>query len=98
MTNGDLFYAFIVGGGSAGAVMANRLSETPCVSVLLLEAGGHPPLLTEVPSLGRLFYNTEIDWNYITVPQKYAAFAHIDNVSIPNYNTHTMFLSFKVNY
>ncbi|XP_035229758.1 glucose dehydrogenase [FAD, quinone]-like [Stegodyphus dumicola] len=60
----------IVGAGSAGSVLASRLSEVPCVTVLLLEAGKPPPYLTEVPSLSRSFWFTDIDWAYRTVPQK----------------------------
>jgi choline dehydrogenase len=60
----------IVGAGSAGCVLAARLSEDPDVSVLLLEAG--PPDVNEnihVPlgylQLGR----TEVDWDYCTAPE-----------------------------
>ncbi|XP_055933903.1 glucose dehydrogenase [FAD, quinone]-like [Argiope bruennichi] len=65
----------VVGGGSAGSVVASRLSEEPCVSVLLLEAGAtKPPLLNDVPALSRFFWFTDIDWQYKTVPQKHAAY------------------------
>ncbi len=60
----------IVGAGSAGCVLAARLSEDPDVSVLLLEAG--PPDTGEnlhVP-LGYLkLARTEVDWDYSTAPE-----------------------------
>jgi len=66
-----MFDFVIVGGGSAGAVLAGRLSEDPLVTVCLLEAGGpdrsvfiHAPLgFAATASLG-LF-----NWGYETVPQ-----------------------------
>ncbi|GFS83292.1 glucose dehydrogenase, partial [Nephila pilipes] len=63
----------IVGGGTAGSVVANRLSEESCVSVLLLEAGKAPPVLTDIPGISRYFYETPTDltWRYKTVPQKH---------------------------
>ncbi|CAL1288541.1 unnamed protein product [Larinioides sclopetarius] len=68
----------IVGGGSAGATLAGRLSEESCVSVLLLEAGtGKPPLLSDVPGLDRSFLFTKIDWQFKTVPQRHTGSALI---------------------
>jgi choline dehydrogenase len=60
----------IVGAGSAGCVLAARLTEDPDVSVLLLEAG--PPDVNQnihVP-LGYLkLAGTEVDWNYFSAPE-----------------------------
>ncbi len=61
----------IIGAGSAGCVLANRLSENPGVRVLLLEAGPRDwhPLIHMPAGLARLAGNTRINWNYETVPQ-----------------------------
>ncbi|KAG8178922.1 hypothetical protein JTE90_014128 [Oedothorax gibbosus] len=73
-------YDFIVvGAGSAGSVVASRLSELPCVKVLLLEAGKSPPVITDVPAVWGSFMKTDIDWNFKTVPQKNTASSHINN-------------------
>ncbi len=66
-----MFDYVIVGAGSAGCVLASRLSEDPDVRVLLLEAG--PPDTNEnihVP-LGYLKLGaTEIDWDYHSAPEQ----------------------------
>ncbi|XP_015180324.1 PREDICTED: glucose dehydrogenase [FAD, quinone] [Polistes dominula] len=60
-------YDFIVvGGGSAGAVVANRLSEINNWNVLLLEAGGQETDISDVPLLAGYLQLTQLDWQYKT--------------------------------
>ena len=73
-------FIFSVGGGSAGSVLAARLSEDPETRVLLLEAGGSPPFLASIPVLGAFLQKTYYDWQYKTVPQKNACKAMKDQV------------------
>ena len=55
----------IVGAGSAGCVLASRLSEDPNVSVCLLEAGGPDTLETiHIPALFGDLFRTKVDWDY----------------------------------
>ncbi|GFT56006.1 glucose dehydrogenase, partial [Nephila pilipes] len=68
------------GGGSAGAVVAARLSENPHVKVLLLEAGGVPKLKSEVPILAAQLQMTRNDWRYLTVPQRRSCFGLVNRV------------------
>ena len=65
----------VVGGGSAGGVVANRLSEDPNVTVLLLEAGGMDGELgIHVPLAYVDLQLSKIDWAEVTVPQKHACY------------------------
>lgn len=61
----------VVGGGTAGLVVAARLTENPEVSVLVLEAGENSlqdPRVA-VPALWSAILGTDLDWDYITTPQ-----------------------------
>lgn len=64
----------VVGGGSAGAVVAARLSEDPRVRVVVLEAGprDRSPLIRVPAAFSRLF-DSPLDWGYRTEPQRHLA-------------------------
>jgi choline dehydrogenase len=61
----------IVGGGTAGCVLAERLSATGQHSVVMLEAGGHDrnPWIHIPLGYGKLFDHPRLDWRFRTVPQ-----------------------------
>ncbi|KAK8787051.1 hypothetical protein V5799_023168 [Amblyomma americanum] len=63
----------IVGGGSAGCVLANRLSADPTVTVLLLEAGGLETASRQIPGTVGFNLGGHDDWDYRSVPQRHAA-------------------------
>ena len=69
----------VVGAGSAGCVLANRLSEDPGNKVILLEAGGrdrHPAI--HIPILaGAAYFVKSINWGYDTAPEP-----HLDGRSL----------------
>lgn len=77
---GEEFDFIVVGAGSAGCVLANRLSEDGLHRVLLIEAGGgdaNP--ITKIPlTAGLAYYWKAINWNYEIEPQP-----HMDNRSVP---------------
>jgi hypothetical protein len=62
----------VCGGGTAGLVVAARLTEDPNITVAVLEAGGNGlnDLLIDAPNMfTQLFGKPQYDWNYKTVPQ-----------------------------
>src|ERR1039458_2782950 len=71
MKDADPFDFVVIGAGSAGCVLANRLTESGRYRVLLLEAGGkdrnpwiHIPL-----GYGKLFTNPKVNWLYTSEPE-----------------------------
>ena len=65
-----MYHYVIIGAGSAGCVLAARLSEQPHSRVLLLEAGG-PDRAPEVhiPAAFSKLFKSALDWNYSTEPE-----------------------------
>ncbi len=73
----------VIGAGSAGSVVASRLTENRNVSVLVLEAGGPQTVLTDMPAVERRLLGSEIDWAYRTTAQRGAGLAYGGHVPIP---------------
>ena len=62
----------IIGAGSAGCILASRLSEDGRFSVLLIEAGGEDKSFWfKIPvGYARSYYNPEVNWMYSTEPEE----------------------------
>src|SRR6185437_515411 len=78
--DGDVFDYVIVGAGTAGCVLASRLSQDPSSRVALIEAGpmdSHP--LIHIPAtVGAAIAVRRLNWRFMTAPQ-----AHLNGRSIP---------------
>lgn len=70
MLNFTNYDFIIVGAGSAGSVLANRLSEHSEWKVLLLEAGEEPISLMDIAVIPAIWQYTNYNWNYLMEPQK----------------------------
>lgn len=95
----DPVYDFIVvGAGTAGSVVAARLSETPHHRVLLLEAGGEEPWLSSIPLAAPLLQGSRYDWKYMTMPQKNSSEALVGKVrDLPLFCSRLTFRSKNIN-
>ena len=66
----ERYDVIIVGAGSAGCALANRLSADPSVSVALIEAGGRDDReAIRVPRQYFSLWGTDVDWQYVSTPQ-----------------------------
>ncbi|CAH2087700.1 unnamed protein product [Euphydryas editha] len=72
----------IVGAGTAGCVLASRLSEDPNVKVLLVEAGDHMGYFTKIPLTSTAAQQGANDWSVRTSPQKYSSFGLFNQTQI----------------
>ncbi|CAH1716930.1 unnamed protein product [Aphis gossypii] len=66
----------IVGAGSAGAVVANRLSEVYAWNVLLIEAGEEEHFVMDIPLLANMLQFTHANWKYKTMPSDNYCLGH----------------------
>lgn len=71
-----------MGGGVAGCVLANRLSEDASASVLLIESGleSSQRYIVNIPISASELTKTELDWYFLTEPQKNACKSFIRQV------------------
>ncbi len=68
MSNGKSYDYVIVGAGSAGCTLANRLTEDPDIQVLVIEAGGseRSPVISVPLGWGKILFERLFDWGYFT--------------------------------
>jgi len=80
----DEFDFVVVGAGSAGAVIAARLSEDPSCRVALIEAGERPPEVERMPiATAAMQLNPATDWMYTADPGKAGLGLHGGRVPVP---------------
>lgn len=74
----------LVGGGTAGCVLAARLSENPSINVLVLEAGGEETdyWYSHIPALMGKLQRTPFDWAFLTEPQTHCCDSFKNKVTI----------------
>ncbi|VVC31732.1 Hypothetical protein CINCED_3A010187 [Cinara cedri] len=75
------FDHIVVGGGTAGIIVASRLAENKAHRVLLIEAGPQISFLHDIPIITSIFQKSVIDWQHQTESQFNACFAMKNNSS-----------------
>ncbi|XP_030025619.2 glucose dehydrogenase [FAD, quinone] [Manduca sexta] len=68
--NFPIYDFIIIGGGTAGCILASRLSENRKWKVLLIEAGPEEPKMALIPGLTSEFKGSTLDWQYAMRPKK----------------------------
>lgn len=68
----------IVGAGSAGTVLANRLTEVHAWNVLLIEAGEEEHYVMDIPLLANMLQFTDANWKYKTMPSDSYCIGHVN--------------------
>ncbi|XP_068632544.1 ecdysone oxidase-like [Battus philenor] len=71
--DGQNFDFVVVGAGTAGCVIANRLTEIGNWTVLLIEAGDEPPVYSNSPGISVLVPKLLPDWNHYSVDDGYSS-------------------------
>jgi choline dehydrogenase len=82
-TDGQAYDYVVVGAGTAGCVLATRLSEDPGTTVLLVEAGGsdRTPILTMPAALPFAYQSRRVQWGYQSGPEPELGGREIDEKS-----------------
>ena len=76
----EIIFQPVVGAGTFGSVLANRLSENANISVLLIEAGSTFSPISIVPFLAIFLQQTANDWAFVSVSQKYSSKGSVNQV------------------
>lgn len=82
VVDNDEFDMIIVGGGNAGCVLANNLSANSKWKILLIEAGGDPFPITQIPNLWTRTLNSVSDWQYKLEPDSTTGFGIGSNMKL----------------
>ncbi|XP_065221552.1 glucose dehydrogenase [FAD, quinone]-like [Planococcus citri] len=77
-TNNE-FDFIVVGAGSAGSALANRLSEISSWKVLLIEAGPDPPIESDIPAMAHSLFGSKYDWKYKVEKSEKSCRSMVDN-------------------
>ncbi|GJQ78175.1 hypothetical protein Trydic_g2506 [Trypoxylus dichotomus] len=78
LRDGEIYDFIIVGAGSSGTALIYRLSEILHWKILVLEAGGEPDILTDIPFWSVLLHYTKQNWRYYTEREHNVALGLVD--------------------
>jgi choline dehydrogenase-like flavoprotein len=80
----DIYDYIVIGAGAAGSVVAARLTEHAEIKVLVVEAGSGETVVSDMPSMAKNLWGSEMDWSFPLSPQ---------TRSLKGYNGNTIFYS-----